>query len=125
LLQCKQRKAFLDELAVSAGLKKKFVPGQAHHTQQQAVQTQKATFHKKQAGHKKDGVFMTQKRGDDDEDQHQHDSIEDMHHKSQDSYSMFGPDEDPDLNIYFNPPHTLLEYLTNLEEDNLFKINLV
>ena len=30
LLQCKQRKAFLDELAVSAGLKKKFVPGQAH-----------------------------------------------------------------------------------------------
>lgn len=38
---------------------------------------------------------------------------------------MFGPDEDPDLNIYFNPPHTLLEYLTNLEEDNLFKINLV
>ena len=69
---------------------------------------------------------MTQKRGEDDEDPHQQDSIEDMHHKSsQESYSMFGPDEDPDLNIYFNPPHTLLEYLTNLEEDNLFKINLV
>lgn len=28
LILCKQRKAFLDELAVSAGLKKKFVPGQ-------------------------------------------------------------------------------------------------
>ena len=68
---------------------------------------------------------MTQKRGEDEEDQHLQDSIEDINHKSQDSYSMFGPDEDPDLNIYFNPPHTLLEYLTNLEEDNLFKINLV
>jgi hypothetical protein len=91
------------------------------------VQSQKATFHKKQAAHKKDGgFFMTQKRGEDDEDPHLQDSIEDMHHKSsQESYSMFGPDEDPDLNIYFNPPHTLLEYLTNLEEDNLFKINLV
>ena len=68
---------------------------------------------------------MTQKRGEDDEDHHQHDSIEDMNHKSQDTHSIFGPDEDPDLNIYFNPPETLLEYLTNLEEDNLFKINLV
>jgi Neuraminidase (sialidase) len=29
LILCKQRKAFLDELAVSAGLKKKFVPGQS------------------------------------------------------------------------------------------------
>jgi NAD+--asparagine ADP-ribosyltransferase len=37
---------------------------------------------------------------------------------------MFSPDEDPDLNIYFNPV-TLMEYLANLEEDNLFKINLV
>ena len=37
---------------------------------------------------------------------------------------MFGPDEDPDMNIYFDQV-TLMEYLANLEEDNLFKINLV
>jgi len=59
---------------------------------------------------------MTQKRGEEEDEEH---SVEELHD------TMFAPDEDPDLNIYFNPPQTLLEYLKNLEEDNLFKINLV
>lgn len=37
LTQCKQRKAFLDELAVSAGHKQKFVPGQVIHRNQAAT----------------------------------------------------------------------------------------
>ena len=72
---------------------------------------------------------MTQliKKGEEEEGDshhHHHDSIEDMQKSHESQYSMFGPDEDPDLNIYFNPV-TLLEYLASLEEDNLFKINLV
>jgi hypothetical protein len=59
---------------------------------------------------------MTQKRGEEEDEER---SVEELHD------TMFTPDEDPDLNIYFNPPQTLLEYLKNLEEDNLFKINLV
>ena len=53
----------------------------------------------------------------------QHDSIEE-HQKSQESV-LFGPDEDPDMTIYFPDGESLLEHLVHLEEDNLFKINVV
>ena len=35
------------------------------------------------------------------------------------------PDEDEDFNIYFEDRKSLLDHLSHLEEDNLFKIHLV
>ena len=116
LLLCKQRKGFLDELAISAGKKSKEASGQVKPGKPSQSSLSKAPKPpKKETG----GFFMTSvntgKAGKDLR-QEEEDEL-----PSQESYLGGG---DTDMNIYFDK-HSLLEHLANLEEDNLFKIHLV
>lgn len=118
LLLCKQRKAFLDELAISAGKKSKEPSGQVKPgkpSQSSLSKGPKAT--KKETG---GGFFMTSlNTGKAGKDLRQEEEGDELQQASQESFLG-----DTDMNIYFDK-HGLLEHLANLEEDNLFKIHLV
>lgn len=137
---CKQRKGFLDELAISAGFKSanKQAGSGGGSLKASNKQVGHASFAKKGAGSnlqkkggESSGFFMTsvntkKQDNDDMEDVAEggnHDSIEDLQRHKQ-SQEELGSGEDRDLNIYFDKV-TLLEHLASLEEDNLFKIHLV
>eukprot|EP00347_Sterkiella_histriomuscorum_P005172 403357620 len=129
LVVYKQHKAFLDLLAISAGKKQDRrahslgesignsggIAGGARKDSRPESQTKASRLSKKEGG---PGFFLTQANQNGQKHKNSLDKQDDLDQEAQ----MF--EEDEDFQIYFDK-FTLLEHLSHLEEDNLFKIHLV
>lgn len=129
LVECREHKHFLDILAIQAG-KKKF----QHNTAGQKRPASKpptAGDGKKASQQAADGTFMTgvnhgaaQSPTKKNQNANQIESGASDNHDHLREIQLSDPYEDDDYKIYFDK-NSLLAHINFLEDDNLFKINLV
>ncbi|CDW82053.1 UNKNOWN [Stylonychia lemnae] len=121
LVVFKQHKYFLDTLAISAGKKQPRTAAQRAELGLEGkaeVQMRQTRAQKKEAS---GNFFLTQTNQQNPHGVRQKTSMDKQDPENEDAALQ---DEDDDFEIYFDK-FTLLEHLSHLEEDNLFKIHLV